>query len=174
MAELGMTVLRILGLVVFDVVLLAGLLAIPIGLGGNFIILGAALVVALVTRFVSIPWYALVILAVCVIIGEVVEALLGSLMARRYGASGWGMTGAFVGGLAGAAAGTAILPVIGTLIGSFLGTALGALVVERISGAGEAEGTRAGFGAFLGKTLASALKFAIGAGAVIYLIKVTH
>jgi len=173
MAEIGSAALRVLGLIGLDVLLLAGLVAIPLGLSGNFIILGAALLVALVSRFSLIGWAALIVMGVLVLLGEVLEALLGSVMARRYGASKWGMAGAFAGGLLGAVWGTAIVPLVGTILGSFVGTAIGALLAEMARGSRE-EGVRAGWGALLGRTLASAFKLAIGMGMTVYVVIRTH
>ncbi|MBD3335716.1 MAG: DUF456 family protein [Candidatus Eisenbacteria bacterium] len=174
--------LRIAAVVVLDAVLLFGLLAIPLGLSGNFIILGAALVTALLTRFALIGWVALVVMTGSTILGEVVESLLGSLMARRYGATKWGMSGAFfgawggalLGGAIGAALGSLILPLVGTLIGSFIGTAAGAILMEVGRGSTRGDGMRAGYGAFLGKTLASAFKLAIGIAMVVYIAIRVH
>ena len=161
-------------LVLLDIVLVAGLLAIPLGLGGNFILLGAGLVVAIVTGFREVGWVALVIATAFAVIGEIVEAILGSLVARRFGASRWGMLGAFVGGILGAVVGTAWLPVIGSLVGSFAGAAAGAIAAELATGKGRAPGLRAGGGAFLGKVLATAFKLAIGIGWATFLVLRTH
>jgi hypothetical protein len=176
------TILHVLGLVLLDLVLLVGLFAIPLGLSGNFIILGAAVVTALVTGFQAVGWLALAVMAAAVTMGEVVEAFLGTLMARRYGASAWGMSGAFLGGWGGAvaggalgaAAGTLVAPVIGTLVGSFLGTAVGAILMEWLRGNRTRGGIRAGWGALLGKILSSSLKLAIGLGMAVYLVLRTH
>jgi uncharacterized protein YqgC (DUF456 family) len=164
----------IVWIVVLDLVLVLGLLAIPLGLGGNFILLGAILVVAVVTRFETVGWVALGVATAAVLLGEVVEAVLGSLVARKFGAGRWGMLGAFVGGILGAVAGTAVLPVIGSLLGSFAGAAVGAIALELRAGKDRAEGLRAGWGAFLGKVMATAFKFAIGAGLAAFLVVRTH
>ncbi|MCA9728137.1 MAG: DUF456 domain-containing protein [Candidatus Eisenbacteria bacterium] len=167
-------VLHVTLLVLLDLGLLAGLLAIPLGLSGNFILLGLAVVVAIATKLQAIGWLALILMAVAVVAGEVVEALLGSLVARKYGASKWGMLGAFGGGLVGAALGTMILPVVGSILGSFLGAAAGAIGAELAAGKGREPGLRAGWGAFLGKVLATAFKTAIGLAIAVYLVVVTH
>lgn len=164
----------IVWIVLLDVVLLLALLAIPLGLGGNFILLGAALVVGVVTGFEAVGWLALGVATAAVVVGEVVEAVLGSLVAKKFGAGRWGMLGAFAGGILGALAGTAVLPVIGSLLGSFAGAAAGAIVLELRSGKERVEGLRAGWGAFLGKVLATAFKFAIGAGLAAFLVARTH
>jgi len=172
--QIGWTSLRIAGLVLLDLVLLAGLLAIPLGLSGNFIILGAGLVAALISRFSMVTIAGLVVMGVFVALGELVESLLGSVVARKYGASKWGMIGAFAGGILGAAAGTPIFPVVGTVIGSFVGTAAGALIAELLRGSPTDEGTMAGFGALVGRTLASAFKMAVGMAMVVYIVYRTH
>ena len=142
---------RVAAVILLDIVLLGGLIAIPLGLSGNFIILGVAIMVALVTKFSLISLWALVIMAAAVVLGEIIEALLSSLMARRYGASKWGMLGAFVGGIAGAIVGTPILPLIGSVIGSFLGAAVGAVLFEYIHLRQMHTSMPAGWGALLGK-----------------------
>jgi uncharacterized protein len=165
---------RFLVLALLDLALLAGWLAIPLGLGGNFILLALALVVALTTHFTAIGWAALGVIAAAVAAGEGIEAVLGSLMARRYGSSRWGMAGAFLGGLLGGILGTAILPVIGSLIGSFLGSAFGAVGAELLHGARREAGMRAGWGAFLGKAMATGIKMGIGAGIIVLVVLRTH
>lgn len=177
-------VLQILALIGLDLALLVALLLIPLGLGGNFVLLGLALVVALVGGFEHVGWWALGIMLAAVITGEVLETVLGSLVAKKYGASKWGMLGAFLGGIFGAILGTGVLPVIGSLAGSFIGAAGGALIAElvvlsargtEIRGLDQTRpGLRAGFGALVGKALATGLKMAIGVAIAIYLVLRTH
>ncbi len=174
MADVTAVVLKVIGLLVLDVVLLASLLAIPIGLPGNFVIVGAAIVTALISRFALVGWWTIGIFLAAAIVGEIIEGLLGPLVAGRYGATRWGMTGAVAGGIGGAVIGTAVTPVVGTVIGSFLGTAMGAPLLEWIKGASRNEGMRAGFGAFLGKSIASAVKLGIGVAMVAYLVVKVH
>ncbi len=162
-------ILRIAGFVLLEVVLLGGLIAIPLGLSGNFIILGAALVVGVVTRLQVIGLWALVVMAIAVVIGELIESLLGSVMARRYGASKWGMLGAFVGGILGAILGTPLMPIIGTIIGSFVGAAACAVLFEWIHLRQIRSSMPAGWGAILGKLASSLIKVAIGLAMVVYL-----
>lgn len=165
---------RLLALALLDLVLLAGWIAIPLGLSGNFILLGAALVAAVVTRFEAVGVVALLIMGLAVVAGEVAEALLGSLTARRFGASRHGMIGAFVGGLAGGVLGTIVFPIIGSLVGSFAGAGAGAIAGELLRGRPAKDGARAGWGAFLGRIASTGIKMAIGAGIIVYVIIRTH
>lgn len=165
---------NVLALIGLDLVLIIGLIAIPLGLSGNFILLGAAVVTALVTGFDAIGWVALIIMAVGVAMGEIIEALLGSLVAQKYGASRWGMIGAFVGGVIGAILGTMVLPIIGSILGSFWGAGLGALIFELLHRRQMAPGMRAGWGAIVGKFVATGIKISIGTAIVVYIIIRTH
>lgn len=160
---------RVAAVILIEIILLGGLIAIPIGLAGNFIILATAIVVGVVTKFTTIPLIGLIIMAVAVIAGEIIEAFLGSVMARRYGASKWGMLGAFVGGIVGAILGTPFVPVMGTIVGSFLGAGVGAVAFEWFHLRQLESSMPAGIGALIGKIAASLLKLWIGIGMVVYI-----
>lgn len=169
------SVLKIIGLAFLDLTMLVSLILIPLGLPGNFILLALALLVAWLGGFQAVGWLALLVMAALVVLAEVVEALLGSAMAKRFGASWWGVGGAFVGGIAGVLLGSAVLPIIGSLVGAFLGAAVGAVLLEawhlrRV----DQDALRAGWGAFLGKLLASLLKVSIGMGIVVFIVIRTH
>lgn len=166
----GPSIGQVLALVGLYLGLALGLLFIPLGLGGNFILLALAVVVALVTHFQAVPWWALLVMGALVAVGEVVEALLGSLVAKKYGASRWGMLGAFVGGILGVIPGTAIAPIIGSILGSFVGSAAGAILFEWLHRRNMKESLPAGWGALLGKLGATFLKVSIGFAIVTYLI----
>lgn len=162
--------LKIISMAALYLLLLVGLAAIPVGLGGNFIILVAALALALATKFQAVSMPALLVMAGMVVAGEILEAILGSLFARRYGASKWGMAGAFGGGILGAIPGTAVMPVLGSLIGSFLGAALGAILLEWWHRRQLDPSLRAGWGATLGRLASTFIKMAIGLAMVVYLV----
>lgn len=147
-----------------------GLIAIPLGLSGNFILLAVAFAVAILTKFEAVPWWALLTMGGMVVVGEVLEAFIGGLAAKRHGASRWGMAGAFIGGILGVIPGTALLPIIGSVIGSFIGAAICAVLFEWIHRRSWRESLPAGWGAFLGKLGATFLKIAIGLAIAAYLI----
>ena len=162
------TALEILMRIFLVIGLLVGMICIPLGLSGTFIVLGVTAVYDLLHGFhvIGIP-LLLLFLGLCVV-GEVIESFLGSVMARRFGAGKWGMVAAFVGGIVGAVVGNGVVPIVGALIGSFLGAFVGATAAEwavrsREVGAAR-DGLRAGYGAFVGKVAASVIKMGIGAG----------
>jgi uncharacterized protein len=169
------SIFHVAGLILLDAAMLGCLLLIPIGLPGNFILLGLALLVAWLGQFQVIGWVALLVMLALVILAEVVEALLGSALARKFGASWWGVGGAFVGGIVGAVAGSAIIPLIGTLVGAFLGAAVGAVLLEvwhqrRI----DENAFKAGWGALLGKVLATLFKTSVAMGIIAMMVIRTH
>jgi uncharacterized protein YqgC (DUF456 family) len=169
-----MIALEILLVVVLHVAVLAGLLAVVLGLSGNFILLGIALVVAWIGGFEHLTLAYLIGFLVLAVFGEIVEALLGVVAAKGFGASRWGMIGTFIGGIAGAALGTGVLPVVGSILGAFLGAFVGAFVGELLGGKGTLLGARAGFGAFLGKVAATSFKLVIGFMIAFYTLKAAY
>jgi uncharacterized protein YqgC (DUF456 family) len=154
----------------FGLGLLVGLLFIPLGLAGTWIILGTGCVLALVTDFARVEWQVLVVLGILAGIGEVIESFLGVFSVRRYGASKWAMLGTFIGGIAGGIAGTGVLPIVGSLVGAFVGAFVGAVAGELIYRREMAGSMRAGWGAFVGRVLAIVIKFEIGVVMVIILV----
>jgi uncharacterized protein YqgC (DUF456 family) len=162
--------LSILGWVGFGLGLLVGLLFIPLGLAGTWIILGVGCVVSLLTEFTRVEWQVLLVLGILAGIGEVLESLLGVFSVRRFGASKWAMLGTFVGGIVGGIAGTGVVPIIGSLVGAFVGAFVGAVAGELLHRREMSASMRAGWGAFLGRLLAIVIKFEIGVVMVIVLI----
>jgi hypothetical protein len=159
-----------LGWAAFGIGVLAGLLMIPLGLGGTFVIFGVGLITALVTHWTRVEWQTLAVLGILAVIGEVVESLLGVFVVKRYGASSGAMWGTFLGGIVGGISGTAVLPIAGSLVGAFAGAFLGAVVGELIQRRELEPSMRAGLGALVGRLLAVAVKFEIGVVMVTILV----
>lgn len=142
------------------VALVGGLLLIPLGLPGLWLMVGAALLYSYANPSAISIWTigALTVLAV---IAELIELALSGRYARKYGGSrraGWG---AILGGIVGAFAWTP-LPVIGPMIGAFAGAFVGAGVAEMTRGTAVGGATRVATGALLGRIVAVAMKVGIG------------
>ena len=140
---------------------LAGLVLIPFGLPGLWLIVLAIIGYGWLTDFQTMSaWFLLLVIALA-LAGELIEAWIGFRFAQRYGGSrraGWG---ALVGGLIGAIVGVP-LPVLGSVIGGFVGAFVGAAVFE-YTRARHAEGAaRAGWGAVLGRAAAVGIKMGLG------------
>jgi len=166
----GRVALGVFGRALLYAALLVGLLLIPLGLGGTFVMVGAAAVFGAATGFGQITLKFLGVLLGLALVGEGLESLLGVAVARKYGASKWGMWGAFLGGIAGALVGTPV-PVAGNLVGALIGVFAGAFIMEWLGRGRSDAGLRAGWGALLGRTAASAIKLGIGMIILVLVVK---
>jgi uncharacterized protein YqgC (DUF456 family) len=142
--------MEILGMIVFWLFLIIGILSIPFGLPGTFIIVADALVYGLITHFEKISLGFVGILLLIAVVLEIIEALMGALMAKKFGGSKWGIVGAMVGVFVGAVIGTAIVPVLGTLLGAFCGAFIGASLLEGFHTQDWQHASKVGLGALFG------------------------
>ena len=139
----------------------AGLLLIPFGLPGTWVQVGAVAAFAALTDFATVGWMTITLVAVLAIVGEVVEFSLGGRYARKYGGSRRAAWGAILGGLVGAFVGVPIF-LVGSVIGAFVGAFVGAAVMEWTRSPDHRAALRVGWGAFVGRLVATAAKSAIG------------
>jgi uncharacterized protein len=145
---------------------LIGLLLIPFGLPGLWVILLGIIGYGWITDFRTVGTGFLILAIALALLGEILESWIGFRFARRYGGSSRAGWGALVGGLVGAIVGVPI-PVIGSVIGGFVGAFVGAAVFEYTK-ARHAEGSvRAGWGAVLGRAAAVAIKMGLGLAMVV-------
>ncbi|MBU8870038.1 MAG: DUF456 domain-containing protein [Gemmatimonadales bacterium] len=158
----------------WSLLLVAASLFVYLGLGGNFIIIGLALIHALLTGFDPIGWTLLGILVGLALIGEGLEFLVGTFFAARKGASRSGVVGAFLGGLLGAVIGNSMLPVLGAVLGGFGGAFLGAVTGEYRHQKNLEPSLRIGALAFSGRLLAIIIKHIIGLVMVFLILKKTN
>lgn len=138
-----------------------GLLLLPFGLPGLWVQAGALAIYAWATGFATVGATPIVVVFVLALLAEVAELALGSYYARRYGGSRRAEVGALLGGIAGALVGVP-LPLIGSVIGAFAGAFVGAALAELAGGIGSRGALRVGWGALVGRAVATALKAATG------------
>ena len=144
-------------------VLQAGLLLLHgVGLPANWILLGLALVYALLTDMQILGWGTLIVLAVLAAIAEGLEALVGPLVVARKGGTRHGVLGAFLGGIAGALIAAPVAPPFGSMAGAFAGSFAGAALLEYRRSRDRDGALRAGKAAFLGRVIAAAVKTLVG------------
>lgn len=144
-----------------------------LGLGGNFIVLGLALVHALVTGFEPIGWQLLAMLAGIALLGELIEFVVGTFYVAKQGATRTGVATAFVGGLLGALLGNGLVPVAGAVLGGFVGAFAGAVAGEYWRRQRLEPSLRVGGHAFLGRLLAIMIKHGLGLVMVLLILRRT-
>lgn len=138
-----------------------GLVLVPLGLPGLWVMVLGVLGYGWLTGFRTIGVATIAIVVGLAFLGEILELWMGFGLARRYGGSprsGWG---ALIGGIVGAVMGVPV-PVLGSVIGAFVGSFTGAALFE-YSGSGiPGTAVRAGWGAVLGRAAAAATKIGLG------------
>jgi len=143
--------------VLFLVIMVAGLLVIPFGLPGLWLMIG---VVGYGVVIGEISWWILAILIVLGIVAEVLEFLAVKMFSDRYGGSKKAFCGAIAGGVVGAFVGVPIF-IVGSVIGALIGTFAGALLVTVHEQKQLAPAVRVGVGATLGRVAAVAIKVTV-------------
>jgi uncharacterized protein YqgC (DUF456 family) len=140
---------------------IVGLLLIPLGLPGLWVILLGILGYGWLTGFETLGAGLIVLVTVLALLGEVFESWIGFRYAQKYGGSSRAGWGALVGGLIGAVVGVPV-PIIGSVIGGFVGAFIGAAIFEYTRARQSGVAAKAGWGAVLGRAAAAAGKMAIG------------
>ena len=140
-------------------IVLLGLVLIPFGLPGTWIMAAGALGYSLLVPN-SISVFTTVIVAALALVGEIIEFTLTAKYTRKYGGSRRASWGAIIGGIVGAIMGVPV-PIIGSVIGAFVGAFVGAFLAELTLGT-VGSATKVATGALIGRAVASAMKVGIG------------
>jgi hypothetical protein len=154
-------VIEAIAIAVLLVAGLAGLVLVPLGLPGLWVMVGGLLVYGWLTGFRTVGIATLGVALGLAFVGEIVEMWLGFRFARRYGGSSRSGWGALLGGIAGAIVGVP-LPIVGSIVGALLGSFLGAALFEYTETARAGVALGAGWGAVVGRAAAAAVKVALG------------
>lgn len=157
-------VLQHIGLVLFYILLLILNVTIFLGVPGGWIAFGAVAVYDIATRFSTVGWKWLVVMAVVLLVGEIIESLLGIVYVSRKGASRWGVLGTFIGGIVGAIGGSFIVPFIGSIIFGLIGAFVLAVLFEYVRYRSRNRALQTGFFAFIGKLSAMFVKMVLSLG----------
>ena len=143
------------------VAVLVGLVMIPLGLPGIWVMLLAGVLHQSFVTPPTIGWLTLGIIAVIGLVAEWLEFSISGRYTKKYGGSRRAAWGAVAGGMVGAFVGLPI-PVIGSVIGAFAGAFVGALLGEYSVERDHGKATRAATGALIGRAVATALKSVAG------------
>lgn len=153
----GTDVSLVLGIIAVAVMVL-GLLLIPLGLPGLWVMVAVLAAAAVVG---AVGWPTLAVMVGLALIAELAEYVAVQRFSVRYGGDNWTFAGAILGGIVGAVVGTP-LPLVGSLVGLVLGTFGGAVGVTLYRRRDLGESVRVGRGAVLGRAAAAALKTVAG------------
>ena len=153
--------MAVLALVLLIACCAGGLVLVPLGLPGLWLMVLGVLVFGWLTHFASVGVGLIALVVGLAFAGEVVEWWVGFRVAKTYGGSHRAAWGALLGGLIGAFVGVP-LPVVGSVIGALVGAFLGAAALEYTRAAHGRAAMNAGWGAVIGRAAATALKVAIG------------
>lgn len=141
------------------VVMTGGLLVIPLGVPGLWVMVAA--LVAAVLLGAPVGWGTVLALAVVAAVAELAEFVAVKVASDRYGGSNRAFWGAIAGGIVGVLVGTPV-PVVGSLVGLLVGTFGGAVAVACLDSRDAGDAVRVGWGAVLGRAAAAAAKTAAG------------
>jgi uncharacterized protein YqgC (DUF456 family) len=166
-----------LAAIVLIVVLLGSWVLTVFNLPGNWIMVGAsalyALLIAPESRF-DVSWTAVAVLCGLAVAGEIVESAAGAVGASRSGGSRRGMLLAIVGSIAGSILGAIIglpIPIIGSVVAAILfaalGAMLGAVLGEQWKGRDAQTSWQVGQAAFWGRLFGTLGKITIGSAMVV-------
>ncbi len=150
---------------------LIGVALTVLGLPGTWLmVLGALGVEAWRPELLS--WGAIITAATMALLAEVAELAAGAVGAKKAGGSKRSAIGAIVGGILGGIVGTFAIPIpiVGTVLGAALGSGAAAAFMElSVEGRSSAQIRRVGWGAFIGRLVATVLKtaFAVMIAAVL-------
>ncbi len=141
--------------------LLTGLVLVPLGLPGLWLMVLGVIGYGWLTDFRAVGLVTLVVVLGLAFIGEILEAVVGFRYAQRSGGSTQAGWGALAGGIVGAIVGVPV-PIVGSVIGAVFGSFAGAALFEYLRSRRARVAVGAGWGAVLGRAAAAALKIALG------------
>ncbi len=170
---MGMTILIVLGYIVFGLVLIAGLICALLGLPGTAIIWFDGLIFAAITGWDRIPWWVLLITGILAIIAEASDGLIAALGTKAGGGTNQTSVVVVIGTAVGALLGGMLLsvplaplgvfaPIVASLAGALALGFASAYYYERHRGREHKEALKAGWGAFMGRMAAGLFKMIIG------------
>ena len=146
---------------VLGICTILGLVLVPLGLPGLWVMVAGVVGYGWLTGFRSVGVATIAVVLGLAFLGEIIEAWLGFRFARTFGGSRRSAWGALVGGIIGAVMGVPV-PIVGSVIGAFLGSFAGAALFEYSLSRTPDTAVRAGWGAVVGRATAAAAKIALG------------
>ena len=141
-----------------------------VGLPGNVVLFLTVFGYAFYDNFVHIDWHSLGIVLGAIVLGEIVETIMGAVWAKREKASRMAIATAVLGTIIGGLVGTVILPVIGSVIGAFVGGFVSSYIAEYRATSDKEQSWRVAKSVLKGQILGVVVKFWIAVATIIYLL----
>ena len=139
-------------------VMVVSLFLTPLGLPGNWIMIGVLAIGAITGRIGAAPLIGLLLVATA---AEVVEFFIVKRLNTRYGGSDRAFWGAIAGGVIGVVVGLPV-PVLGSILAGLAGTFAGAAAVTLLERRTASAAARVGWGVLIGRAFSAAAKTAAG------------
>jgi uncharacterized protein YqgC (DUF456 family) len=139
-------------------VMVVSLFLTPLGLPGNWIMIGVLAVGAITGRIGAAPLIGLLLVAIA---ADVVEFFIVKRLNTRYGGSNRAFWGAIAGGVIGVVVGMPV-PVLGSILAGLAGTFAGAVAVTLLERRTATAAARVGWGVLIGRAFSAAAKTAAG------------
>jgi uncharacterized protein YqgC (DUF456 family) len=155
-----------LAILLLAAVCLGGLVLVPFGLPGLWVMVLGVLGYGWLTEFRTVGFWTVTWVVLLAMAGEVIESWLGFSFAKRYGGGSRAGWGALLGGIVGAIVGIPI-PILGSIAGAFVGSFIGAAAFEYTRSRQAGVALNAGWGAVLGRAAAPAVKVGLGVAIVV-------
>lgn len=157
----------VLGL--FTLILAAGVIIVPLGLPGTWVIFGDALLYSLIRDFQTSDVKVLLIVGGLALLGEGIEFLSGIVGAKREQVPNGAIIASLIGGIVGAIIGLPVV-LIGSVLGLLLGTFLGALIYCLFKTPGVQPAVRMAWATLFSRVIALFAKTAVALGMAVYLL----
>ena len=151
-------ILAILLCILLCVAVALNILSLP----GNWIAIALLALWAWLAPGADINAVFFIMLIILAAVGELLEFLLQSRLAKRSGSSSKGNWAGLLGAILGAILGASFLFGLGALPGALIGAYAGCLIIEMITGRPFAEARRSAWGAMTGKFAGLILKITLG------------
>lgn len=139
-------------------IMIGGLLIIPLGLPGIWVMVAVIATGAIVGK---VGWFTIIGAVLVAAMAELLEYIVVKRMTTRYGGSNRAFWGALVGGIIGVFVGLPV-PVVGSMLAGFVGSFVGAAVVAYAETRELLAAHRVGWGVLLGRIMSAFLKIAAG------------
>jgi len=168
------TTLSAIGHIVYVLLLLIGLLLVPLGLPGTWLMVVVAFVYSMLTDFQTGQndiWVLVVIVALA-ILAELFEFGIGVIGSKKLKVSNKAIISSLIGGFIGAILGFPII-LIGSLIGLLIGVFVGAFIYEIFEQKNFIKALTTSMACFFSRVTAMFVKTAIAFAIVVYLLMKT-